>query len=166
MLNIHSSRHHKFKQASSPKQQTHIALPIQQPHGRGQSNPFNLSQRLQNGGNGETKVVAPLIYKMSMRLVTLDRNATETVLRVNLCNLTQYAIEENGNIDSIYTWIKIMLSSKHEDNQWMMSSPYFLSFTFMEVQTPHSIIIRGDCKLDGQNKWYERWNMWIHHGKS
>ena len=54
--------------------------------------------------NRETKVVALLMYKVIMRLVTLDGNATVTVLRVNLCELTQYAIKENGNIGSIHTY--------------------------------------------------------------
>jgi hypothetical protein len=54
--------------------------------------------------NGEPKVVAPLMYKTIMRLATLDGNATLTALRTNLCELTQYAIKHNGNINEIYTY--------------------------------------------------------------
>jgi hypothetical protein len=39
--------------------------------------------------NVEPKVVAPLMYKTIMRLVTLDGNATVTALRANLLELTQ-----------------------------------------------------------------------------
>ena len=54
--------------------------------------------------NEETKVVAPLVYKMIIRLANLDGNATVTALRANLHELTQYAIKENGNINSIHTY--------------------------------------------------------------
>jgi len=54
--------------------------------------------------NGESKVVAPLMYKTIMRLATLDGNATITALRANLRELTQYAIKQNGNIDEIHTY--------------------------------------------------------------
>ena len=54
--------------------------------------------------NGEPKVVARLMYKTIMRLVTLDGNATVTALRANLRKLTQYARKHNGNIDVIHTY--------------------------------------------------------------
>jgi hypothetical protein len=53
---------------------------------------------------GELKVVAPLMYKMIMRLATLDGNTTVTALKTNLCELAQYAIKHNGNIDEIHTY--------------------------------------------------------------
>ena len=67
--------------------------------------------------NKETKVVAPLIYKVIMRLATLDENATVTALHANLHELTQYAIIENGNSDNIPISIKIMPKSRLEVNQ-------------------------------------------------
>jgi hypothetical protein len=54
--------------------------------------------------NGQPKIVAPLMYKTMMRLATLDGNTTVTALRTNLCNLMQYAIKHNGNIDEIHTY--------------------------------------------------------------
>ena len=57
--------------------------------------------------NSEPKVVAkPLVYKTMMRLATLDGKATVTTLKANLCELTQYAIKENGNINTIHTYFK------------------------------------------------------------
>jgi hypothetical protein len=54
--------------------------------------------------NAELKVVAPFMYKTIMMLATLDGNATDTSLRTNLCELTQFAIKQNGNIDEIHTY--------------------------------------------------------------
>ena len=54
--------------------------------------------------NGQPKIVAPLMYKTMTRLATLDGNATVTALRTNLCELTQYAIKHNGNIEEIHTY--------------------------------------------------------------
>ena len=53
--------------------------------------------------SGETKVVAPLMHKVIMRLAMLDGNDTVTALWANLC-VTQYAIKENSNIYSIHTY--------------------------------------------------------------
>ena len=39
--------------------------------------------------------------KVITRLTTLDGNATVTALQSNLCELTQYAIKKNSNIDNI-----------------------------------------------------------------
>ena len=44
------------------------------------------------------------MYKVIMRLVTLDGNVTVTALQANFSELTQYAIKENGNIDNIHTY--------------------------------------------------------------
>ena len=57
--------------------------------------------------NGKIKVVAPLMYKLIMRLVTLDENATATALQANLCELNNYSIKENGNIDNIHTYFNL-----------------------------------------------------------
>jgi hypothetical protein len=54
--------------------------------------------------NSEPKVTAPLMYTTIMRLATLDGKATITALWANLCELTQYAIKENGNINRIHTY--------------------------------------------------------------
>ena len=54
--------------------------------------------------NRESKVVVPLMYKVIMRLATLDRDATITALRANLCELMQYAINVNRNINNMHTY--------------------------------------------------------------
>jgi hypothetical protein len=44
------------------------------------------------------------MYKTIIRLATLDGKAAITVLWANLHNCMQYAVNKNGNIDSIHTY--------------------------------------------------------------
>jgi hypothetical protein len=54
--------------------------------------------------NGESKFVAPLMFKTIMRFAMLDGNATVTAIRTNLHKFTRYAFKQNGNIDEIHTY--------------------------------------------------------------
>ena len=52
-----------------------------------------------------------------------------TALWANLCELTHYAIKENGNIDNIHTCFnQTMPNSRHEVNQWMMHTIPFKAY--------------------------------------
>ena len=55
--------------------------------------------------NGDPKVVEPLMCKTIMRLATLDGNTTITAVRAKLCELMQYAVKQNGNINEIHTYL-------------------------------------------------------------
>ncbi len=80
-----------------------MALSLQQPHVRGQTL-LTYQKDCESHVNGKPNVVAPLMYKIMMRLATLDGKGTVTTLRANRRELTQYAIEENGNSNNIHTY--------------------------------------------------------------
>ena len=51
----------------------------------------------------ETVVVAPALYKVIMRLTTLDSKTTNKALRDIILDLPSYAVSVNGDIDLIHT---------------------------------------------------------------
>ena len=139
MWAIDTIRLHQFRQADSTEQRVNITLSLQQPQQGGKFNTLELPQRLYNGGEG--------MYKVIMRLATLDRNATVSALKVNLCELNQYAINENRNIVIIHNYFsKVMQSSRFRGNQWMMSTPSFSKLIFRAFQMLCSTITLWDCK--------------------
>ena len=57
-----------------------MALFVQQPYQRGKATLLTYNKDYDMEVNGKTNVVAPLMYKVIMRLATWDRNATVTAL--------------------------------------------------------------------------------------
>ncbi len=52
----------------------------------------------------------PLMYKMIMRLATIDSIATNKALRANINGLPQYAASVNGDIDFINSYFDVNMS--------------------------------------------------------
>ena len=51
--------------------------------------------------------VAPLLYKKVMQLATLDSKATNATLYKNICELTQYAISYDDDVNKIISYLYI-----------------------------------------------------------
>ncbi len=53
--------------------------------------------------NGVKNITTPHLYKTIIKLATLDLNATDWILQVNLGEIKSYSFKENDNIDKIHT---------------------------------------------------------------